>query len=126
MALVFDEAQIRAALKKAWSLETAVQWTEENPALGQCNVTAAVIEDLFGGEILRTALPGVMHYYNRIDRQTIDFTDSQFSGPRSVFEAPSSYDHELTTHDAAMVGIPRREFDTLKEALIKELSDPTR
>ena len=37
----FDEAQVRDALEKAWSLETAKQWSPENPANGQCNVTAA-------------------------------------------------------------------------------------
>jgi hypothetical protein len=60
----FDEARLRQALPRAWSIRTARQWTEVNPALGQCNVTAAVVFDLFGGEILRTRLPGAWHYTN--------------------------------------------------------------
>lgn len=121
----YDEERIRAALHDAWSLETAVQWTRENPALGQCNVTAAVIHDLFGGEILRTRLPGVWHYYNCMNGKRVDFTDSQFTAPGPLFAAPEKYDDEPTTCDAAMTGIPQREYDTLRAALLSNLlSEP--
>ena len=122
MPLDYDEARIRQTLPRAWSLKTAVQWTAENPASGQCNVTAAVIHDLFGGEILRTRLPDVWHYYNRIDGARVDFTDSQFHAPGALFEAPQNYDDEPTTRDAAMTGIPDREYQALKSALVRQLS----
>ncbi|MEM1047331.1 MAG: hypothetical protein AAGL24_14325 [Pseudomonadota bacterium] len=119
----FDETRIREALAKAWSLETAVQWTEENPASGQCNVTTALIFDLFGGEILRTRLPEVWHYYNRIDGERYDLTDSQFTAPGARFAAPEAYDDETSSREAAMQTIPQREYDTLKGALLKHLAD---
>lgn len=121
MALPYDEDRLRVALPKAWSLETAVQWRPENPALGQCNVTAAVICDLFGGEILRTRLPEVWHYYNRIEGRRVDFTDSQFTAPGAIFAAPERYDDEVATREDAMTGIPQREYDTLKAALLSRL-----
>ena len=121
MSLTYDETAIRRALRQAWSLETAVQWTPENPASGQCNVTAAVILDLFGGEILRTRLPDVWHYYNRIEGRRVDFTDSQFSSPGALFDAPTRYDDEATTRDAAMTGIPEREYEALRSALLSAL-----
>lgn len=31
------------------------------------------------------------------------------------------YDDEVTTRDAAMTGIPQREYDTLKAALLEKL-----
>jgi len=120
--LKFDEPTVRDALKKAWSLETAVQWTAENPALGQCNVTAAVVHDLFGGDVLRTRYPTFWHYYNRIDGTVVDLTDGQFTWPGALFEAPSSYDDELSDQTSAMDGIPQREFATLKAALLEQLS----
>ena len=80
----FDEAVVRAALERSWSLDTAQQWSAENPANGQCNVTAAVVYDLFGGEVLRTRYPAVWHYYNRIDGVRCDLTDSQFHRPVST------------------------------------------
>lgn len=118
MPPVYDEAMIRKALQTAWSLETAAQWTRENPASGQCNVTAVVIHDLFGGEILRTRLPEVWHYYNRINGQRVDFTDRQFSAPGALFSAPKRYDDAPTTRDAALEGIPDREYDTLRTTLL--------
>jgi len=119
----YDESLIRNALPKAWSLETAAQWTQENPASGQCNVTTVVIHDLFGGDILRTQLPGVWHYYNRINGKRVDFSDSQFGAPGALFEAPAAYDDELTSRDNAMQGIPEREYQTLKAALLLHLRE---
>lgn len=122
MKPAFDEAKIRAALDEAWSLETAVQWSAENPANGQCNVTAAVIHDLFGGEILRTRYPAFWHYYNRIGGARVDLTDSQFTRPCARFDAPERYDDAPTDRAAAMAGIPQREYDTLKAALLAQLT----
>ncbi len=124
--MVFDEGKIRAALPLSWSLDTAVQWTEDNPASGQCNVTAAVIHDLFGGEILRTRLPGVWHYYNRINGERVDLTDSQFTAPGAVFEAPKPYQDKVSSLPDAMIGIPQREYDELKAALLENLNRPSR
>ena len=121
MTHVFDEARIREALDGAWSLETAVQWSKENPANGQCNVTAAVIYDLFGGEILRTRYPSFWHYYNRIDGKSVDLTDSQFSRPGARFRAPERYDDDVSDWDAAMDGIKANEYDALRKALLQRL-----
>lgn len=119
MALKFDEMRIRKALDSAWSSESAVQWSAENPANGQCNVTAAVIYDIFGGDILRTRYPDFWHYYNRIDGQRVDLTDSQFTRPNARFAAPESYEDELSDKNAAMDGIPQREYDALRSALLQ-------
>ncbi|MBY5933296.1 hypothetical protein KUV51_09830 [Tateyamaria omphalii] len=118
----FDEDRVRVALETAWSLDTAKQWSKENPANGQCNVTSAVIHDLFGGEVLRTRYPGVWHYYNRIGGRRCDLTDSQFVRPDARFAAPDPYEDELSDRDAAMDGIPQREYDALKAALLDQLS----
>ena len=63
----FDSEQVRAALLASWSLETSGKWLADNPARGQCNVTALLVNELFGGEILKTPLPEGDHFYNRID-----------------------------------------------------------
>ncbi|MEM9147982.1 MAG: hypothetical protein AAGC57_17545 [Pseudomonadota bacterium] len=121
MSRAFDEATVRAALRRAWSLETAAQWSAENPANGQCNVTAAVIHDLFGGEVLRTHMAGIWHYYNRIEGRAVDLSDSQFTDPGARFAPPERYDDALTTRDAAMEGIPEREYQALRAALLAHL-----
>ena len=99
-----------------------MQWSPENPANGQCNVTAAVIHDLYGGAILRTRYPEVWHYYNRIDARRVDLTDSQFSRPGARFPAPDPYQDAPTDREAAMEGIPEREYAALRTALLRVLS----
>ena len=48
-------------LTRAWSVETSSKWRRDNPACGQCSVTALVVQDLLGGEILKTNVgaPGI-------------------------------------------------------------------
>jgi len=120
--LEFNEVRVREALEKAWSIETAKQWSSENPANGQCNVTAAVVYDMFGGEILRTRLPTVWHYYNRIHGKRVDLTDSQFFRPSARFEAPDPYDDAVSDWEAAMDGTLQSEYQALKEALLRQLA----
>jgi|SRR6516225_9845292 len=81
MPMTFDAEQVAGALLKSWSPESGRQWTAENPAAGQCNVTALLVHELFGGELLKTRLPEGDHFYNRIGGRRYDFTESQFSLP---------------------------------------------
>jgi hypothetical protein len=80
-ALSFDPDQIQDALRKAWSLSTSSQWTANNPAAGQCNVTSLLVHELFGGDLLKTLLPAGDHFYNRIGGKRYDFTACQFVQP---------------------------------------------
>ncbi len=115
----FDEAQLRSVLARAWSLETAKQWTPDTPAAGQCNVTTVVVHDLFGGDILKTSLPGydVDHFYNRIDGVVVDLTEGQFS-------APVQYDDEEAGRDEAMQCVLESEYETLRTSLLAHLRQP--
>jgi len=79
-------------LRRAWSVETGRHWQRDNPASGQCGVTALVVHDRFGGEILKTDVNGAWHFYNRIDEGRVDFTMSQFDSPISYDDVPSSRD----------------------------------
>ena len=114
MKFQFAEQTVRDALKASWSIESARQWTPDNPAAGQCNVTAAVVQELFGGEILKTALDEGFHFYNRIGGLPIDFTGSQFANP-------IAYDDASSDRDEALSGIPKSEYDALTTAVINNL-----
>ncbi len=51
--------------------------TPENPALGQCAVTALIVQDYFGGELVNCL--HTHHYRNRLpDGKEIDLTKQQF------------------------------------------------
>jgi hypothetical protein len=77
----FQYVRVAVALRQSWSLKTSGMWTAANPARGQCNVTALLVEELFGGETLKTPLPEGDHFYNRIDGWRVDLTASQFDAP---------------------------------------------
>ena len=84
---------VKEALEKSWSLDTAYpgvrkQWTPEDSSLGQCTVTAMVLNDYFGGKIIRgySKKYNIYHYWNIIDGQEIDFTFSQFIPDKSDIE----------------------------------------
>ena len=98
-----------AALCKSWSSQTSGAWTAANPACGQCNVTALLVEELFGGEILKTPLPEGNHFYNRIGGQRIDLTASQFEAPIAYADLPSS-------RREALSGTTSAKYEALKAA----------
>src|SRR4029077_3189006 len=55
------------------------QWSPEAPAWGQCAVTALVVQELLGGDLLRAHVEGISHYWNRLpDGRDLDFTREQF------------------------------------------------
>jgi hypothetical protein len=77
---------INAALQKSWSAETSntVDWSIDNPSIGQCVVAACVVQDYLGGDIVNSIaiLPNgekISHYLNLIDGNYIDLTSQQFA-----------------------------------------------
>jgi hypothetical protein len=72
-------------LRKAWCRETAhpsyqSKWSEDNPSVGQCCVTALVIQDLYGGDIYSCKVGKHSHLVNIINERIIDKTAEQFGG----------------------------------------------
>ena len=108
----FDQNRTLAALYHAWSIVTSSRWTSDNPANGQCNVTALLVHDLFGGEILKTPGPDGDHFYNRIEGERHDFTASQF-------EQPIEYADIVTDRDDVASGATRHELTTLQDTFEK-------
>jgi hypothetical protein len=81
-------------LRRSWSIESS-RWQPDNPACGQCGVTALVVHDKLGGEILKTDVNGAGHFYNRIDGRRVDLTMSQFDSPIGYDDIPSNRDEAL-------------------------------
>lgn len=80
-------------LQNAWSAETASppeNWSPGNPAKNHCSVTALIVQDHFGGEILSTKTAGGTHFYNLIGGTRWDLTISQFAEPIPFDDNPSS------------------------------------
>jgi hypothetical protein len=74
--------QLEKALVRSWSRETSYDpenWSKLNSAWGQCAITALIIQDLFGGELVVGEVNGVPHYWNRLTPlREVDLTVHQF------------------------------------------------
>ncbi|MFM9278772.1 YunG family protein [Paenibacillus jiagnxiensis] len=106
--------QISAALLESWSLQTSSKWTTDNPACGQCGVTALVVQDRLGGEILKTMTAGGWHYYNRVNNNVYDFTASQFAGE-------IEYLHVLSSRTDAFGYTNQEQYDALSSRMAELL-----
>jgi hypothetical protein len=87
---------IERALRASWSRATSDdpdEWTPEWSTRGQCGVTAYVVRELLGGDILvapvhGSHLEGEHHAWNRLPSgQEIDLTSEQFRAGETLGEA---------------------------------------
>jgi hypothetical protein len=74
--------------QECWRRETSYdpeKWSPENPTHGQCAITALVIQDLLGGDLLKGKVNGADHYWNSLpDSSEFDLTRDQFGAAVSV------------------------------------------
>lgn len=105
---------IERAVRSSWSADTCTpefrpHWTPENPARDQCGVTALVLNDLLGGELIRgeVHVDGERvdyHWWNRLGMGIeIDLTREQFRP------------EEIVTGGIVVLRPPAAEGDRLRE-----------
>lgn len=106
---------IKARLRLAWSAETSAtpdEWSAANSARGQCAVTALVVQDVLGGELMRSTVLGESHYWNRLPNgREVDLTLEQFGG--YIADAPPverDRDYVLSFEET------RRRYERLRQA----------
>ncbi|WP_397538340.1 hypothetical protein [Rummeliibacillus pycnus] len=104
---------LKSALASSWSLASSSKWCSDNPAKGQCGVTALVVNDLLGGQILKTKLPEGWHFYNMIEHKRYDFTVSQFS--ESIL-----YEDIASNRREALMDCNENQYMYLKEKVLKK------
>jgi hypothetical protein len=86
------------SISRVWSGDTSSptnSWSPSNPAQNHCSITALVVQDHFGGEILVTRTSGGTHFYNQIAGKKWDLTVSQFAEPVPYDDTPSSREAAL-------------------------------
>ncbi len=87
---VWTLAKLEQVIRDAWGPDTCDvkdpgEWSPDNPARGQCGVTAIVLKELIGGDLVRadvhagtTRVGG--HYWNRLPGGLdLDLTREQFN-----------------------------------------------
>lgn len=71
-------------LSGLWAADTCAprmrrSWSPQNPTLGQCSITAFLVQDIYGGEVLGVPLAdGAFHCFNAVDGCVFDLTSEQF------------------------------------------------
>ncbi|MEI5908228.1 hypothetical protein WAK64_14310 [Bacillus spongiae] len=100
--------EIMKVLLESWSIESSSKWSKDNPAKGQCGVTALVINDIFSGEIRKTKLPGGWHFYNFINKERYDLTASQFM-------ENITYKDLLSNREEAFADTNAKQYNYLKQ-----------
>ena len=74
------------ALLHVWKKDTCAprmqkDWSVDNITLGQCSITAFLVQDIFGGLVYGVKLKdGNFHCYNVIGTSKFDLTSEQFKG----------------------------------------------
>jgi hypothetical protein len=106
---------IEDRIRKAWSLESTKDWRPDNPAWGQCAVTALVVQDELGGTLLRGEVAGIgSHYWNRLpDGGELDLTREQFAPSVQITNPQErSREYVLSFPDTAKrYAVLRRRFE---------------
>lgn len=116
---------VERAIRASWGADTCAPedipaWHPDNPARGQCGTTALVLNDLFGGDLVRGDVHrGSVwidhHWWNRLgDGLELDLTREQFSSDELVGGGePVSRPTGKTRLDA--------EYETLRKRVLTYL-----
>ncbi len=86
------------ALRAAWAADTCSpddrpEWHPDNPARGHCDITALVVNDLFGGDLMLgdvhlAGSPRGYHWWNRLPSGLeLDLTREQFRQGQTITAA---------------------------------------
>ena len=121
--------KIERALQRSWSEKTAVfardedEWSEQNPAKGQCLPTAALINDLFGGKLVYDKANS--HYWNELSDGTWqDFTRVQFADEVRFKVKKLKAKSEALNDSHAIKHGSKRRYELLKQKFLKNYDLP--
>ena len=88
-------------LSRVWCAETCApalrkDWSPKNNTLGQCSITAFLMQDLWGGKVWGVPLPGGgVHCFNEVDGCLFDLTSEQFGGAVLDYAARTEQDRSV-------------------------------
>jgi len=117
----FTESTVRdleSALRVAFDIDTCYpderkDWSPENPAYGQCAVTALVVQDYLGGDIIYDQKN--IHFWNRVEKIDIDLSRNQFSENVVLCETRIRSRQELLEGPRAEVAETLRRYRILED-----------
>ena len=110
-------------LSEIWCAETCAprmrsDWSPENKTLGQCSITAFLLQDLYGGKVFGVPLgDGNYHCFNVVGDCVFDLTSEQFGDRKLNYaDCPEQF---RETHFAKEE--KRQRYELLKARLFARL-----
>ena len=110
-------------LSEIWCAETCAprmrsDWSPENKTLGQCSITAFLLQDLYGGKVFGVPLgDGNFHCFNVVGDCVFDLTSEQFGDKKLNYtDCPEQF---RETHFAKEE--KRQRYELLKARLFARL-----
>lgn len=119
---MFNKMIVYEALRRSLALESNSRLIPEHHPFRQDSLISLLIHDIFGGEILKTRMKRKWHFYNRIDGERIDFTESKTeksaAGALRFEDIPSTPDE---THDY----IDQADYSTFFMQFVRAFEEAT-
>ena len=124
-------------LSRVWCKKTCAsrmrdEWSEDNKTLGQCTITAFLMQDIYGGKVYGVPLPdGNYHCFNVVGDRVFDLTSEQFQTPLDYRDCPEQFREkhlgieekrlryeELKRKLAAILPPDKREGNEMEEQIV--------
>ena len=112
-------------LEKIWTVETCAprlrkDWNEGNKTLGQCSITAFLMQDIYGGKVYGIERSsGTFHCFNDVDGCVFDLTSEQFKGEKLDYtDCPEQFREVHFAKEEKKL-----RYELLKKRLKKEMED---
>ena len=112
-------------LEKIWTVETCAprlrkDWNKGNKTLGQCSITAFLMQDIYGGKVYGIERSGgTFHCFNDVDGCVFDLTSEQFKGEKLDYtDCPEQFREVHFAKEEKKL-----RYELLKKRLKKEMED---
>ena len=108
-------------LKDIWCADTCaprmrVSWSPKNRTLGQCSITAFLMQDIYGGKVYGVPLgDGNFHCFNAAGDCVFDLTSEQFEGKQLDYRSCPEQHREVHFRKAEK----KQRYELLKERLMQ-------
>jgi len=116
-------SELEKVFEMAWVKKTALpksqeKWSKNNRAHGQCAITALIVQDMFGGNLI-TNTDG-SHFWNELpDRTQQDFTRKQFKKPKNLIKYIHISRGKVLNNKGAKLSETRKRYLILKKLFSK-------
>jgi hypothetical protein len=120
-----EKEVLEKAIRESWFRNTCYscsirKWNPQNSSIGQCVVTALVIQDYLGGELLYCKHHD--HYWNRLSSgEEVDITKNQFSNDVEICKDEIKSRNDILKSEGAIKSKTLQRYNLLKKRVKERL-----